>query len=161
MSTKIQNRVFTHTPLHGFSGFSLKRRFNNPNFNPVPPPYTNCSEETDWHNGFEGRQSDYPLGVLEEYPLPIEPLTNNEGKETIISENLIFPNPTNGQIKITLMDTWCGATISVIDWTGRIIETQNAICTSTTIDLSKYPKGIYLVQINYNGVLETKKILKN
>jgi beta-glucanase (GH16 family) len=132
---------------------------NNPKYNPVPPPYANCSEETDWHNGFEGKQGNYPLG--EEYALSTKPPVTNTPERIYSSENLIYPNPTSGQINITLSDTWCGAIIRVIDWTGRTISIQNEVCQSTEIDLSKYPKGIYLIQINYNGQLETKKIFKN
>jgi beta-glucanase (GH16 family) len=155
------NKVFC---FYNHSGHPVSNKYlgayiASTNWSSIPPPYENCSEETGWHNGFEGKQIN-PNIVNNEIPHNDE-IRLNENKESEVLENSVFPNPTTGQITVQLKSDWCGAIIRVIDWTGRTISVQNDICQSIEIDLSEYPKGIYLIQINYNEELETKKILKN
>ena len=70
----------------------------------------------------------------------------------------IFPNPSNGIVNIS-MDDISGKTaeVEVVNNLGKHI-LANTFQNTTTIDLSDYPKGIYIVRILINGQVINKKI---
>ena len=81
-----------------------------------------------------------------------------------ITKNIsIYPNPTNGHITISNTEK-IENDIDVINSLGKIItsikkdEWNN---NKTTINLSSYPKGIYIIQlINNNKIINHKIILQ-
>ncbi len=81
---------------------------------------------------------------------------------TAIEENntdqlSIYPNPANGIFNI---ETGSGdkATIEVIDMLGQLVKSYETTGKSTLV-LTGYPKGIYLVKMNINGKQVSKKII--
>lgn len=68
------------------------------------------------------------------------------------SDACIYPNPTNGIINI---DSEGLENVSVMNALGQIIYSSS----ETQIDLSKYGKGLYFVQIQTNKGIETEKII--
>ena len=79
--------------------------------------------------------------------------------EEIKSDDIsIYPNPTNGLVKI---QTETNSTIEVINITGKTIKTVKATSQKTEIDLSQENKGIYFVKVfTSNGVRTQKLILE-
>lgn len=81
---------------------------------------------------------------------------NNKLKEDNVS---IYPNPSNGKFRIS--HTNDVISISINDYTGKTVyyssNTNNH--TTTEIDLSDEPKGIYLINIKRNKGLSTRKIV--
>lgn len=60
----------------------------------------------------------------------------------------IYPNPTNGIIKVDLNDLSKSMEIEIIDSYGRIIKSnQTKGQNSVEIDLSNYMSGLYLIRI--------------
>ncbi len=85
--------------------------------------------------------------------------TNSVG---LFSNELItfetYPNPTSGLV--TLKGEFdANATAAVFDQSGRMLFTKEAI-NGTSIDLSKYNTGMYLLKVTSNGVSGTKMIVK-
>jgi hypothetical protein len=74
---------------------------------------------------------------------------------------VVSPNPTNGSLTLSLS---CKdiLTIEIADLSGKIILSQSKTeFSSTTIDLSGFAKGVYLVRLrDTNGNSVTKKIVK-
>lgn len=69
-----------------------------------------------------------------------------------------YPNPTSGIV--TLKGEFdANATASVYDQSGRMLFTQEAI-NGSTVDLSNYNTGMYLLKVTSNGVSGTKMIVK-
>lgn len=69
-----------------------------------------------------------------------------------------YPNPTNGIV--TLKGEFdADATAAVYDQSGRLLITQKAI-NGSSIDLSNYHTGMYLLKVTSNGVSGTKTIVK-
>ena len=69
-----------------------------------------------------------------------------------------YPNPTNGNI--TLKGEFdSNATASVFDQSGRLLITQKAI-NGSSIDLSNFNTGMYLLKVTSNGASGTKTIVK-
>lgn len=130
------------------------------NWNPIPPPYENCSNQHGWHNGFEGLIVPNSEGEVAEESLKEIHREDMIIPKDIQQENIIYPNPTNGWINLVLKDNWCGASVKILNMTGQIIYQSESVCNIVEIDLSNYSKGIYVMQIQYNGEIETKKIVK-
>jgi len=89
-----------------------------------------------------------------------------ENEETILSEKEenkfnvnIYPNPNQGSftIEFDVLSEYKKLALKIMTEQGQILYSmENVLHSSTTIDLSKYPKGIYLLSL-YNK--ETFEIL--
>jgi len=73
----------------------------------------------------------------------------------------VFPNPTNGAIRITLPEELLGLTMVLTNAVGEILQTTIINSTSVEYELSNYSDGIYYVQIQINGGVISKTIVKN
>lgn len=71
------------------------------------------------------------------------------------------PNPTTSEVKIAGLNNG-SYTISVIDVTGRqLAQSTSADASSTTINLSKFPDGLYTVRVqDAEGVITNLKVSK-
>jgi hypothetical protein len=82
--------------------------------------------------------------------------------ENSIEEVLLYPNPSKGLFSISL-NTSKSVTISVLDIQGRSIfnelYTNNKAVFVQDIDLSKVPKGIYFLNVDYDNKRIEKKII--
>jgi len=67
-----------------------------------------------------------------------------------ISENVrVYPNPTAGKIKLDLLDISIPVEVSILDISGRVVESMETSGQRLLeIDLGKYKAGVYLVKIN-------------
>ena len=99
------------------------------------------------------------------YPTPIvstECITS-VGIATARRENFsLYPNPTSGKLHIFRDDPYTSSCYySVYNVQGRLLIQQKFINGNkdTSIDLSKYGKGIYLVKITDGVEMVTKKIV--
>ena len=80
---------------------------------------------------------------------------------TAIPEETIFictlyPNPTQG--KFILSSSESPRSISIIDVNGKLLQIATDPAQNQEIDLTDYPKGIYLVKISLEN--STQKMLK-
>ena len=86
------------------------------------------------------------------------------GLESIFSENVsVYPNPTQGKIAISTnqMILNSNTKLSIINFVGEHIYSELLSFEKTEIDLSNYPKGIYLLKLeNDNHFLYHKVILE-
>lgn len=75
----------------------------------------------------------------------------------------IFPNPTEGLIKITLDNYIEGvpaATITVYDLSGKLLIQKQGITGSTELDLSSFARGAYLLRLNAGENISVWNIVK-
>lgn len=74
----------------------------------------------------------------------------------------ISPNPTNGPLNICFSQ-WKDSNechVSLGNMAGQVLIDQSINSIMTTIDLSSYSVGYYLLQIELNGEKETYKIIR-
>jgi hypothetical protein len=76
----------------------------------------------------------------------------------------VYPNPTEGMINVTIMNSSDGVSLNVFNITGESVFTEKIENSSGIInkdmDLSLYPKGVYFIKVmNSNSVITTKVIL--
>ena len=87
---------------------------------------------------------------------------NTLGVETIQMKNVkvdIYPNPNNGEFKISLDNSVKEVAVSIISVTGVIVWEHKNIDSLIDVKLN-LPKGLYFVNVKDNeGNFETKKIL--
>ena len=74
----------------------------------------------------------------------------------------IYPNPNDGSFKIDLSGyrSFASATIQVVDLTGKeILDMETSSFTQQEIRLSNVEGGMYIVRLNVDGQLATRKII--
>jgi len=82
--------------------------------------------------------------------------------DSIVIDEPIFtisPNPSKGIFNLKAIGDISNSIIEIVDMTGRKV--YNAILQNkiTAIDMSNYPKGTYVVRVNYKTGIFTKKII--
>jgi hypothetical protein len=87
-----------------------------------------------------------------------EPAGTGEGKEQGIR---VFPNPSTGQIKISVdTDPSTNITAEITDLAGKVIQTGR-FRNELVVDLSDNPKGIYLIKLCFGDEIFMRKICLN
>lgn len=76
---------------------------------------------------------------------------------TLIKDIQVFPNPTHSDVTIKGEGVF---NLKISDVLGNIITTQKDIYSSTSFDLSPYPKGIYFFIIEQENSILTKKVIR-
>jgi hypothetical protein len=70
---------------------------------------------------------------------------------------LIYPNPSTGIYTIDLNED---AQVEVYDMLGKVVYKREAQEGKSTIDISNYQAGIYLLHVKSENGSVTKKIIK-
>ena len=76
----------------------------------------------------------------------------------------IYPNPTKGIFNISFVsDEVNSFKLTILDAFGKLIEMENKEMFvgeyTKQVDLSEYPRGIYMVQIKTNNSFITKRVV--
>ena len=80
---------------------------------------------------------------------------------SVFSEVNLYPNPANNQLTISGLETASATVITITDLAGKTI--LNLTTNSTNqqqIDISRFAKGVYLLQITMNPATKTIKFVK-
>ncbi|MBB6459653.1 cellulase family glycosylhydrolase [Flammeovirga kamogawensis] len=81
--------------------------------------------------------------------------------EDEITNLLVYPNPSSGKFNISKGDKMNTIfDLQVLNAIGNNIASFSLSANQTSIDLSKYPKGIYFIKYFYNQEVKYKKIVK-
>lgn len=86
-------------------------------------------------------------------------LTNVSVLENEAINVSIFPNPTTGAFTIDWGSAGLTANVRVLDMVGKEMAQWPNVNNKKTIDLSGYAKGIYLVMVQFDNQVITKKII--
>ena len=85
-------------------------------------------------------------------------------KEPLVNEFSVYPNPTSGNLNV-LLDTFDdskGLTLKVYNLIGKQLESHKIEPFSgekvVNLDLSKFPKGFYMIEISNGNQVRTKKV---
>lgn len=89
-----------------------------------------------------------------------EPLANASFIKS--PEIQLYPNPTNGDVYISILNAKKEvSTISIYNMQGLKLNEFRTQSERTNVSLRDYSDGIYLIQIETNGLKSVKKVLKN
>ena len=89
---------------------------------------------------------------------------NCSGLEEISPSQIkIYPNPSNGKTKILLPHNYKNITVKIYNETGKEINSNNNTIyqnvSTIPLDLTSFKKGTYIISINNNNNVITKKII--
>jgi hypothetical protein len=86
-------------------------------------------------------------------------LTNDIAEESS-NAFTIFPNPTNGNVAISLFsDDQCG--LNVYDSQGQLVFENPSISNGEAVNLSDYSPGVYIFRVYTSNQIYTRRIIKN
>jgi hypothetical protein len=90
--------------------------------------------------------------------------TNNIEEGVIADTALnIFPNPTSGNITVTLPEAVSNGQLNILDLTGRVVATQQLVAlpagSFVQLDMNNFENGIYLVQFNQGQVTRAARVV--
>lgn len=72
----------------------------------------------------------------------------------------IYPNPSNGKFHIDFRDFTNLTNFSITNNDGKIIKQVDCITHKTvSVDLSSLERGLYTIQVEYQGRILTKRIM--
>lgn len=79
--------------------------------------------------------------------IDLETIASNtkEATRQSISEATVYPNPTNGMLNVELLQNTGVARVTLFDLHGRRVLEQLSNRSSLSLDLSKLPMGVYLL----------------
>lgn len=95
--------------------------------------------------------------VTDESSPCFDALSTDEFAENSFS---VFPNPSNGQINISMRASLGEGKVQIVDLNGRVVFSQESTLEGTvSIDASGLAKGIYLIQVANDTVSQTEKLI--
>ncbi|MFK7783310.1 T9SS type A sorting domain-containing protein [Psychroserpens sp.] len=86
--------------------------------------------------------------------------TLNTNEVISTDEFLISPNPAISSLNVHLSQDSKNAIISVYDVLGKRVYTSQEDALNTSIDVSKWNSGVYLVRISTENTTQTKRFVK-
>jgi len=112
-------------------------------------------------SSFSGNQGYISEGVQQ--PFEIHVITEIEETNHLQLGFIAYPNPTNNYLVLsTGVSLPEDLSFVLYNISGRVLESQMIGSTSTTIDFSLHPSGIYILKIfRSNAEQKTFKIIKN
>ncbi len=90
-------------------------------------------------------------------------LSTDINEELLNSSVVAYPNPTSGVITLNITDNAQETVVNIYNVNGSLVSstTYNGNVVNEKIDLSSFDNGIYMMIINSNNNVITKKIVKN
>ncbi len=89
------------------------------------------------------------LGDLEDYLVV-------DDREVVIDELLIYPNPANGEFKIS---SYQDCKLQLFNINGQLVHEQKCTRFDRTVNVSSFQKGFYIVKVIYEKSETTRKII--
>ena len=76
---------------------------------------------------------------------------------------IVYPNPSNGIVNMNISGTQNDLDLIVFDINGRVVHAENVNSSEQNInkqlDLSRFPKGVYLVHLSNSEQSLVSKII--
>ncbi len=130
-----KRKVNVTLPFHQMEGIAsadgLKYYLSNEYFS--QPPIINVTQKLHVFD-LSGYLLDYITG-----------LTSNITELTAFSEYLLYPNPTNGEVRIKNLPA--GEVFKLTDLSGHVLFTGTVKSHETIVSVSGLPEGVYLLQL--------------
>ncbi|MGV8993013.1 MAG: T9SS type A sorting domain-containing protein [Flavobacterium sp.] len=79
-------------------------------------------------------------------------------KNNTLDQVSVYPNPTSGMVQVTLPSSVEILSVSVSDLSGK---RMNANVSGTTVDMSNFASGVYMINVNTTEGNLVRKVMKN
>ncbi|MGI4871840.1 MAG: family 16 glycosylhydrolase [Janthinobacterium lividum] len=82
--------------------------------------------------------------------------------EAPVASFMVYPNPTNGAIDVTLPATWHGSPTHYVLYSpfGQVLSEGNFTSEATSVNLAPYAAGMYLLRLQNGASVHQEKIIK-
>jgi len=102
-----------------------------------------------------------PYGIVEESPfIPVKvDISAHTANPWINEEWDVYPNPSNGQLFIKQKGLADAVTLRIYDMNGRFQKSDILLESLNHIDLSDLPEGSYIVSMEKQGEIKSKKVI--
>ncbi len=89
-------------------------------------------------------------------------VTDNLSLEGFEKKNSVklFPNPTNNELHIEILNSLTNTRVSIIDITGKTLINTRLNSNSNKIDVSSLKSGLYLIKLDSDTGSQTKRFVK-
>ncbi len=122
---------------------------NQPNINAYFDDGTNGTVSNQKSDAYIAQLAIFPIGIEEESIIVVDP------------SFIIYPNPTDGKLIVELeMDEQEKAQITLLNLMGQVILENEIKGGRSSIDLSGFVNGVYVIQVQWNGNISSHKIVK-
>jgi hypothetical protein len=113
------------------------------------------------HNSVKVFVTGFPDEILLGVVLSSENPTTFVGTSELgnLSSFNVYPNPSNGEVFITVPSVDESSAITVYDAVGKEIHSVKVTSTTTTVSLHNEPKGVYFVRMTSAGEQKTAKLV--
>jgi hypothetical protein len=108
-----------------------------------------------------GRCSMLPAGEVEDYTLIINSLNHVDIPSDLSSQVVIWPNPVSRQLNIQVGEFSDQTELAIFSLDGKQIHKDRLTANLSTIDVSKWDCGIYLVRLTCGGYVLNQKFVKD
>ncbi len=100
------------------------------------------------------------LPIVGDFSIKDLSTSSEEKLENMASK--IYPNPTNGSVRIELKNSsYSNGTISIFHLDGRLLNRVQINGFQHDLDLTQLPSGVYIISIRQDNSVERRRIIKN
>ncbi len=97
-------------------------------------------------------------GDTQDYTIAVDFEVGISSTENLVS---VYPNPMNNQLNVNVTDYNTSTVIEIFNALGVVVQEIPVQQQNTTVDVSAYKSGIYLVQIkNLGSIISSKLVVK-
>ncbi len=112
-------------------------------------------------NGTPTSCETFSYGEVKDYSIKIAPASGLKNAVAEIPvEMKLYPNPASQKLTILLDESMTGSTYEVFNSLGMKLTSGIVENSTTTLDLSGYTPGLYLITVESSGVLMKDKFIK-
>lgn len=77
-----------------------------------------------------------------------------------ISGMNVFPNPTNGEVNVSLPEN-ATVTVQIFDAQGKLVAEQANVSNNDKLNISSVTPGVYMVRLSAENAIQTFRVVKN
>ena len=77
-----------------------------------------------------------------------------------ISDMNVFPNPTNGEVNVSLPEN-VTVTVEIFDAQGKLVAEQANVNNNDKLNISTVTPGVYMVKLSAENAVQTFRVVKN
>ncbi|MFN5415876.1 MAG: T9SS type A sorting domain-containing protein [Flavobacteriia bacterium] len=105
----------------------------------------------------------YYIGRTADNPIDSVDLIVNYGVASVSKKDantnfLLYPNPADNQIQITLPSNVAEGTVKIADVLGKIVY-EEKVLSSKKVNTEEFKNGVYILSFNSNGTTYTKRFV--
>lgn len=90
--------------------------------------------------------------------ITVEPKILNIEASHADREVAIYPNPAKGFVNLSLRKPWKSAVVQVYNTAGYMMTSRKVVGGESTLNISAFTPGLYLIKISSDKIMETRKL---